>query len=82
MRLVLVEWVDHCEAEGNVWMTAEEAADCQTARNRSVGWLVHLDATRLILTGSHVVGEDTVARPLVLAVPCVVRVIDLVEVPA
>jgi hypothetical protein len=77
VKLVRVEWLDHCEAEGNVWMSVADAADAELARCESVGWLVHLDARRLVLTTSRVTDEDTVARPFVLAVSAVVKVTEL-----
>lgn len=75
--LVVVEWDDHCEADGNVWMSREDAANCSPAQCRSVGWLLHQDAERLVLTTSLVDDEDTVARPFVIVAAAVRRVIPV-----
>jgi hypothetical protein len=75
--LVLVEWDDHCESDGNVWTTTEDAAAADVARCRSVGWLLHHDAERVVLTTSMVDGEDTVARPFVIVAAAVRRIIPL-----
>ena len=77
MILVVVEWDDHCEAEGTPWMTRDEAADCQLAHCRSVGWLVHEDSERVVLTTSQVDGDDTVARPFVIVRAAVRRIVPL-----
>jgi len=75
--LVLVEWNDHCESDGNVWMTAEEAAAADVARCRSVGWLMHSDAERVVITSSMVDDEDTVARPFVIVAAAVRLIVPL-----
>jgi hypothetical protein len=75
--LVLVEWNDHCESDGNVWMTADEAAECRPATCQSVGWLLHHDTERVVLTTSRVIDEDTVARPFVIVTAAVRRIVPL-----
>lgn len=77
LRLVQVEWLDHCEADGNAWMTAVEAGACRPAPLLSVGWLVHDGDGVLVLSGSVSEIDDTVSRPLVLVRACVKSVVDL-----
>jgi hypothetical protein len=77
--LVLVEWNDHCESDGNVWMTAEDAAAADVARCRSVGWLMHHDAERVVLSSSRVDDEDTFSRPFVIVTAAVRRIIPLMS---
>ena len=75
----MVEWVDHCEADGPPWMTADDAAACLPAQCRSVGWLVHHDSERVVLTTSLVDDDDTVARPFVIVSAAVKRIVPLLS---
>lgn len=77
LRLVQVEWLDHCEAEGPVWTTVAKASRKRPARMLSVGWLVGDDNEAVRLSHSVSEDDDTVSRPLVLARGCVLSVTDL-----
>jgi hypothetical protein len=82
--LVLVEWDDHCENDGNVWWALDDAAAAGVARCRSVGWLLHQDADRVVLSTSLVFdGDDIemVARPFVLVAAAVRKVTPMFTPP-
>jgi hypothetical protein len=78
MRLVRVEWLDHCDPEGPVWWALDDIADAQPARMESVGWLVHEDDLCLRLSSSRSVALDTWSRPFVIVRAAVLSVTDLV----
>lgn len=74
MKLVEITWLDHNEAEGSVWMSRADAAAKPLSTCVSLGYLVAEHDDRYVLTSSHVEGEDTVARPFVVARCAVVKV--------
>jgi hypothetical protein len=80
MKMVLVEFWDHCEADTPTWITREEAAGCELARCRGIGFLVHSDARTLVITQAHVVDEDTVAKPFIIAVSTIIRLQELTPI--
>lgn len=52
MKLVLIRWRDHCDHEKQ-WASAREARRFKPRVFTSIGWIVHEDEERLILTATH-----------------------------
>ena len=77
MRFVEITWLDHNEAEGSTWMTVAEAAAKPLSTCTSIGYLIAEHDDRYVLSSSLVRGEDTVARPLVIAKAAVLKVRNL-----
>lgn len=73
MRIVEVDWLDHCE-DGPTWVPYDDAMDAKLARCHTVGYLVHEDDERIVVCSSWVDDDDeTVSRPFVIARACVTR---------
>jgi hypothetical protein len=78
IRLVQVEWLDHCDADGDIWISHERAGECQPATFLSVGWLVHEDDDVLRISWSRATDGSLWSRPSVIVRACVISITVLI----
>ena len=81
MKLVLVEWTDATGGVRTGWRSIASMAET-TAPARAVGWVVHEDATVLVIC-PHQVGDNFGEGDGEIRIgrSWVTRLVDLVEAP-